>query len=168
MEAKCYKCNIVLKNQEDLEEIILKYNVFLFVCPDCFEKERKKSEENNMIIKFKKGIDEEGKNYFRMKFNNIEKMNKEKFNSNITIYNDGYIDCSSRNYERLLEYLYNVSISGYITNNTFTVRWGDQCKDFTFDDTKLLKGGLQERVTKIKEWVNGLPKEETWQINLNI
>ena len=41
-------------------------------------------------------------------------------------------------------------------------------KDFTFDDTKLLKGGLQERVTKIKEWVNGLPKEETWQVDLRI
>jgi uncharacterized C2H2 Zn-finger protein len=167
MKLKCYKCNTVLKNQEDLSRISQKYNIFVFQCSDCTEKEIKKSEENSMIIKFKKGIDENGVNYCKMKFDILPEVS-ERFKYNVSIDEDGYTDCVSRNYERLVEYLYKVNISGYIINNTFTVRFGDQCKDFTFDDQKLSEGGLQKRVTAIKEWINSLPKEESWQIDLSI
>jgi len=167
MQLKCYKCDMILKNQEDLIRIMNKYNCCIFQCPECKEKEIKKSEENSMIIKFKKGIDEDGVNYCKMKFDILPELNK-RFNNNITIYEDGYTDCISRNYERLVEYLYKVNFSGYIVSNTFIVRFGDQCKDFTFDDQKLSEGGLQKRVTAIKEWVNSLPKEESWQIDLSI
>lgn len=117
-----------------------------------------------MKILFSKGINQKGKNFFIMDFENSDAIC-------LDTDDEGRIKVTFRNLESLIESKLNITFSGNIEDINCEIRFGQQKKIFNFQEKLNLEtnlpASLQIRIDMIKMWINSLPYTNTWQFDVN-